>query len=74
MNHDTVEYVSSVFGPSLRGKLDSALRNSPAHSTVPVLVSDILKRSLEQIDQSLTSEFLSLFPDNPEELKRLDPA
>ncbi|TFK94610.1 protein serine/threonine phosphatase 2C [Polyporus arcularius HHB13444] len=74
MNHDTADHVSTHFGPYLKSRLDSALRSRPSPSALPKLVSDILKHSLEHIDGAMISEFLALFPREPNALTRLDPA
>lgn len=74
MNHDTVDHISTSFGPHLKGQLESAFRSRPPPSALPRLVSDILKQSLEHIDRAMISEFLDLFPRGADELTRLDPA
>ncbi len=74
MNHDTADHVSTHFGPYLKSRLESALRSRPSPSALPKLVSDILKHSLEHIDGAMISEFLALFPREPNALTRLDPA
>ncbi|RPD63915.1 protein serine/threonine phosphatase 2C [Lentinus tigrinus ALCF2SS1-6] len=74
MNHDTVDYVSTQFGPYLKDQLDSVLRSRPPPSALPKLVSDTLKQSLESIDDTMISDFLALFPREADALTRLDPA
>ncbi|KAI0674993.1 phosphatase 2C-like domain-containing protein [Trametes maxima] len=73
MNHHTVDHISESLGPYVKASLAAALRSRPPpESTLPALVSDILKCSLEHVDGALVSEFLALFPSaDAKELRKL---
>ncbi|KAI0645389.1 protein serine/threonine phosphatase 2C [Trametes meyenii] len=75
MNHHTVDHISESLGPYVKASLAAALRpRPPSESTLPALVSDILKRSLEHVDGALVSDFLALFPSaDAGELRKLSP-
>ncbi len=75
MNHDTVDHVSAAFGPYLKGSLEAALRSKTPSSSLPTLVSDLLKQSLQHIDDALISDFIALFPsEEADVLTRIQPA
>ncbi|KAI0633397.1 protein serine/threonine phosphatase 2C [Trametes polyzona] len=75
MNHHTVDHISAALGPHLRDSLAAALRCRPAESATPALVSGILKQTLEHLDNTLLSDFLSVFPStHPDVLRKLDPS
>ncbi|TBU29547.1 protein serine/threonine phosphatase 2C [Dichomitus squalens] len=73
MNHDCVDYVSTAFGPHLRGLLDASLRSRPSPSALSALVSNLLRQTLEYVDQTMTSDFLALFPRELDAVSRLNP-
>ena len=65
MNHDAVEHVSTSVGPQLRRGLDAALRSRPPPSALPALVADVLRRTLQQVEDALVADFLALLPQDP---------
>ena len=73
MNHDCVDYVSTAFGPHLRGLLNASLRSRPPPSGLPALISSLLRQALHNIDQTITSDFLALFPRELDAVSKLNP-
>lgn len=75
MNHHTVDHISAALGPYLKDSLAAALRSRPPDSKIPALVTSVLERSLEHLDNTLVSDFLSVFPSGKaEELRSLHPS
>ncbi|KAI0743790.1 protein serine/threonine phosphatase 2C [Daedaleopsis nitida] len=74
MNHDTVDHVSTTFGPRLKGALQAALRLNPSPTSLSALVSDLLKQSLVRTDEDVIAAFLDTFPTRDQTaLARLEP-
>ncbi|KAL1942654.1 hypothetical protein VTO73DRAFT_4894 [Trametes versicolor] len=75
MNHHTVDHISAALGPYLKDSLAAALRSRPPDPKIPAIVSSVLERSLEHLDGTLVSDFLSVFPSTKaEELRGLHPS
>ncbi|KAJ7901695.1 phosphatase 2C-like domain-containing protein [Mycena olivaceomarginata] len=68
VNHYTVDYVAETLPKHIKRNLAAALRESGNRQIPPTRVSQILRDSIVQLDESISSNFLDLFP---RDLRRL---
>lgn len=71
VNHHTVDYVARVLPRNLKESLGAALRESGSRQIPPDRVSQILRDSVVQLDDSISSSFLDIFPRDLRRLSRL---
>lgn len=69
LNHQAVDYVARTLPLDIKQSLHSALST---HENIPsTRISEILQSSVIGIDNSITSQFLDLFPRDVDRLSRL---
>ncbi|KAJ7124881.1 phosphatase 2C-like domain-containing protein [Mycena epipterygia] len=72
VNHHTVDYVSRTLPRTLKERLGAALRDSGNRQTLPPdRISQILRDSVVQLDDSISSNFLDFFPRDLRRLGRM---
>ncbi|KAJ7502748.1 phosphatase 2C-like domain-containing protein [Mycena galericulata] len=71
VNHHTVDYVARVLPRNLKESLGAALQESGARQIPPGRVSQILRDSIVRLDDSISSNFLDIFPRDLRRLSRL---
>ncbi|KAJ6499436.1 phosphatase 2C-like domain-containing protein [Mycena sanguinolenta] len=71
VNHDTVDYVAENLPKTLKRNLGAALRESGNREIPPARVSQILRDSIVQLDDSISSNFLDIFPRDLRRLSRM---
>ncbi|KAJ7132885.1 phosphatase 2C-like domain-containing protein [Mycena crocata] len=71
VNHFTVDYVSQALPRNLKESLGIALRESGNRQIAPDRVSQILRDSIVQLDNSISSNFLDFFPRDLRRLSRM---
>ncbi|KAJ7782994.1 phosphatase 2C-like domain-containing protein [Mycena metata] len=68
VNHYTVDYVAETLPRNLKNNLGTALRAAGNRQLSPQRISQILRDSIVQLDDSISSNFLDIFP---RDLRRL---
>jgi len=71
VNHDTVDYVANTLPRNLKQNLGAALRESGNRQILPDRVSQVLRDSVVQLDDSISSNFLDIFPRDLRRLGRM---
>ncbi|KAJ6475222.1 phosphatase 2C-like domain-containing protein [Mycena vitilis] len=71
VNHDTVDYVAETLPRKLKQNLSAALRELGNRQISPDHVSQILRDSIVQLDDFITSKFLDVFPRDLRRLGRM---
>ncbi|KAF8210082.1 protein serine/threonine phosphatase 2C [Mycena galopus ATCC 62051] len=71
VNHHTVDYVAETLPKNLKRNLGAALRESGNRPIPPARVSQILRDSVVQLDDSISSNFLDIFPRDLRRLSRM---
>lgn len=71
VNHHTVDYVSQTLPRTLKERLGAALRDSGNRQIPPDRISQILRDSVVQLDDSISSNFLDFFPRDLRRLGRM---
>lgn len=71
VNNHTVDYVAETLPKNLKQNLGAALRESGNRQISPDRVSQILRDSIVQLDDSITSNFLDIFPRDLRRLSRM---
>jgi pyruvate dehydrogenase phosphatase len=71
VNHDTVDYVAKTLPRNLKQNLGAALRESGNRQILPDRVSQVLRDSVVQLDDSISSNLLDIFPRDLRRLGRM---
>ncbi|TDL24204.1 protein serine/threonine phosphatase 2C [Rickenella mellea] len=67
-SHETVDYVADCLPPIVRDALQQTLSRGPANYAK---ISEVLHNSIVHLDNSITSQFLKLFPAGPHGISQL---
>lgn len=62
VNHDAVDYVAERLPTLVRTSLEATLEQSRSSLPPPERISDLLSQAIVHIDNAITSDFVSLFP------------
>ncbi|KAJ7713944.1 phosphatase 2C-like domain-containing protein [Mycena maculata] len=71
VNHHTVDYVARTLPRNLKESLGAALRELGSRRIPPDRVSQIMRDSVVQLDGSISSNFLDIFPRDLRRLSRM---
>lgn len=73
MNHECVDCVAQRLPAIIKRSLESQLRSASTRPLSPDIISHVLSHAVVHLDESITSEFLELFPGGQRDLQRMNP-
>lgn len=71
VGHLTVDHAAHAIPAMVKNSLETYLTSSSRGSFTPSHIAKILSDAVVQFDQSVTSNFLNLFPGGPSSLQRM---